>query len=320
MAMLSLQARGYLPVATATLCPQTVMACDLYLQRRGYDFVELYRSASLPITAADIQKLREDGIEQLYIRLEEAEAYREYLCQHVIHDPAVPTSVRMRALTEVTRVAFQDALAANHCEGMVVAAGQFGQHVAGLLAERCVQFDELFSTLAHDYYTFTHVCNVSVYCTMIAQLLGMCDLEELAALASAALLHDIGKRHIPPHVLNKRGKLTDAEWDLVRQHPTTGFRELARRGDLAWSQLMVVYQHHERLDGSGYPCGLTASEIDPWAKICAVADVFDALTCQRPYRRPLPLAEVCEHLEKLAGQRFDPQIVAAWCSWIRERS
>jgi HD-GYP domain-containing protein (c-di-GMP phosphodiesterase class II) len=202
---------------------------------------------------------------------------------------------------------------------MVAAAEQFGQHLTGILAERSLQFSELYSTLAHDYYTFTHVCNVSVYCTMIGQLLGMSDLEELAALASAALLHDIGKRHIPAHILNKRGKPTDAEWDLIRQHPTTGFRELAARGDLQWSQLMVVYQHHERLDGRGYPCGLTADEIDPWAKICAVADVFDALTCQRPYRPPVPVAEVCDHLESFAGQRFDPQVVAAWCSHVRNR-
>jgi len=319
MAMLSLQARGYLPIATATLCPQTVMACDLYLQRRGCAFVELYRSARVPLTDADIQKLRGDGIEHLYIRLEEAEAYRDYLCQHVIHDPDVPATVRMRALAEVTRVAFQDALVANRCDGMVAAAEQFGQHLTGILAERSLQFSELYSTLAHDYYTFTHVCNVSVYCTMIGQLLGMSDLEELAALASAALLHDIGKRHIPAHILNKRGKPTDAEWDLIRQHPTTGFRELAARGDLQWSQLMVVYQHHERLDGRGYPCGLTADEIDPWAKICAVADVFDALTCQRPYRPPVPVAEVCDHLESFAGQRFDPQVVAAWCSHVRSR-
>lgn len=320
MAMPSLQARGYLPVATATLCPQTVMACDLYLQRCGCAFVELYRSASLPITAADIQRLREDGVEQLYIRLEEADAYREYLCEHVIHDPEVPATVRMRALTEVTRVAFQDALVANCCEGIVDAAEQFGAHVAGILAERSLQFTELFSTLAHDYYTFTHVCNVSVYCTLIGQLLGLRDLTELGALASAALLHDIGKRHIPRHVLNKPGKLTDAEWQLVRQHPTHGFRELAGRKDLQWSQLMVAYQHHERLDGQGYPCGLAGDEIAPWAKICAVADVFDALTCQRPYRRPLSLAEACEHLERFAGQRFDPQAVAAWCSHVRNRA
>jgi HD-GYP domain-containing protein (c-di-GMP phosphodiesterase class II) len=319
MATLSLQARGYLPVATATLCPETVMACDLYWQRRGCDFVELYRSASLPITMADLEKLREDGVEKLYIRLEEADAYRQYVCQHVIHDPSVPTTVRVRALTEVTRVAFQDALVSPQCEGMVAVAEQFGQQMATLLAERSVQFDELYSTLAHDYYTFTHVCNVSVYCTRIGQLVGLRDPEELAALASAALLHDIGKRHIPPHVLNKRGKLTDAEWDLVRQHPTSGFRELARRGDLDWSQLMVVYQHHERPDGSGYPCGLVADEIDPWARICAVADVFDALTCQRPYRAPLPVTEVCEHLERCAGRRFDPQIVAAWCALIRSK-
>jgi HD-GYP domain-containing protein (c-di-GMP phosphodiesterase class II) len=139
----------------------------------------------------------------------------------------------------------------------------------------------------------------------------------LAQIAAGALLHDIGKRHIPRYVLNKAGKLTDDEGDLVRAHPAIGFRELLDRGDLAWGQLMMAYQHHERLDGSGYPTGTLADEIHPWSKICAVADVFDAMTSQRPYRRALPVKEVCDYLEKRAGTQFDQDIVSCWIEHVR---
>jgi HD-GYP domain-containing protein (c-di-GMP phosphodiesterase class II) len=152
---------------------------------------------------------------------------------------------------------------------------------------------------------------------VLANLLGTTDATALGEIAAAALLHDIGKRHIPAHILNKPGKLTDDEWELIREHPTTGFREVATREDLTWAQLMVIYQHHERLDGSGYPCGLPSEEIHPWAKICAVADVFDALTCHRPYRGPMPRKEVCEYLEKHAGVWFDAEAVACWTSHVR---
>lgn len=81
---------------------------------------------------------------------------------------------------------------------------------------------------------------------------------------------------------------------------------------------MMVYQHHERLDGSGYPAAVCGDEIHPWARICAVADVFDALTCQRPYRKPLPKLEVCEHLSRHAGKWFDSDIVARWVQDVRK--
>jgi HD-GYP domain-containing protein (c-di-GMP phosphodiesterase class II) len=140
------------------------------------------------------------------------------------------------------------------------------------------------------------------------------DAVEVAEIAAGGLLHDLGKRHIPAHVLNKPGKLTDEEWELVKQHPVTGFRELSARGDLNEGQLMMVYQHHERLDGSGYPAGVTGNEIHPWAKICAVADVFDAMTCKRAYRRGASISDVHSYLLRLAGLRFDADIVECWTS------
>ena len=313
----SLQSRGYLPIATASLSPASVLDCDLFIQRPGCPYAELYRGSTYPLVEGDIAKLRTDGVDRLYIRAEDADSYRAYLCKHVLHDQRVLPTARMQALREVTRVAFQDALTASDSDRLVNVASEFGGDLASVVAERSIAFSELFTTLEHDYYTFTHVCNVSVYSSVLAHRLGICDAAGLGEFASAALLHDIGKRHVPPHILNKPGKLTDEEWELIREHPTSGFRELATRADLTWAQLMVVYQHHERLDASGYPCGIPADEIHLWGKLCAVVDVFDALTCHRPYRGPMPRKEVCEYLEKYAGVWFDADIVKCWTAHVR---
>jgi len=218
-------------------------------------------------------------------------------------------AARMRALKEVTRVAFEDALRRNNCEKMVHVAGDFGRDLAGMLADETPAFQELFKALDHDYYTFTHACNVSTYCALIAVRAGNCDAAELAEIAAGGILHDIGKRHIPVHVLNKSRGLTDQEWELMRQHPVTGYKELASRGDLSEGQLMMVYQHHERLDGSGYPDGVKGDKIHPWGKICAVADSFDALSSRRPYRGAVPLATVISYLRRFANTQFDAEAV-----------
>jgi len=313
----TLSSLGYLPVATASLCPASVMGCDLFLQRAGATIVELYRAHDYPLDQTDLDRLHEDGIDQLYIRADDAEAYRAYLCEHVLHEEEMPATLRVQALREVTRVAFHSALGSNDCDQMVSVALNFGRDVAGVVLEQSVGFRGLFATLEHDYYTFTHVCNVSMYCTMLACRLGTCDEAALAELAQGALLHDIGKRHIPQQILNKPGKLTEEEWELVREHPASGFRELSARGDLSWPQLMMVYQHHERFDGTGYPAAITADEIHPWARICAVADIFDALTCQRPYRRAMPVAGVCEYLKKHTSDWYDAEIVNCWTEHVR---
>jgi HD-GYP domain-containing protein (c-di-GMP phosphodiesterase class II) len=115
-------------------------------------------------------------------------------------------------------------------------------------------------------------------------------------------------------ILTKPGRLTDAEFDVIKQHPTTGFRRLAPRGDLTFGQLMMVYQHHERLDGQGYPVGSCDDEIHPWARLCAVADVFEAVTSHRPYRAPMSPAEAMQILEKQSGKGLETEMVRCWQS------
>jgi len=318
MPVASLQNLGYLPVATATLFPASVLDCDLYIQRRGCSFAELYRGRTYPLELEDIERLREEGVDQLYIRLEEADSYRAYLCQSVLRDHKIPFDTRLKALREVTRVAFENAFALRDSERIVNLAGDFGRDLSNIVSDDSLLFRALFSTLEHDYCTFTHVCNVSMYSAVIGRRLGITDAKELSELASGALLHDIGMRQLPRYLFNKAGKLTPVELAMVQEHPVLGFRELEPRDDVTWGQLMMVYQHHERLDGSGYPAGISGDEIHLWAKICAVADVFDAMTCHRPHRPAFRVSEVCEHLGKHAGSRYDADVVSAWLANISE--
>jgi HD-GYP domain-containing protein (c-di-GMP phosphodiesterase class II) len=319
MSISSPESLGYLPVATATLCPATVMGCELFIQRPNSQFVELYKGAEYPLDKADVDRLRSTGIDHLFVRLESANEYRDYLCRHVLKDASLPAGARVMALREVTRVVFDQALARGKSGELVHAAAEFGRGLAEMMTENSLLFRELFRIVEHDFYTFTHVCNVSTYSVLLAQAMGENDPVRLAELAAAGLLHDIGKRHIPAAILNKTSRLTPTEWDLIVRHPTDGYLELSR-DKLTWPQLMVVYQHHERLDGSGYPTGIRGDEIHPWARICAVVDVFDAMSCSRPYRKALPLEEVCDYLKKQSGSGFDADVVRCWMDLVRRVS
>jgi putative nucleotidyltransferase with HDIG domain len=126
----------------------------------------------------------------------------------------------------------------------------------------------------------------------------------------AALLHDIGKVAVSGRILDKRGKLDDAEWDEMRRHPTTGAMVVTGVDYLHDIAPEVLY-HHERLDGSGYPSGLKGDEIPYEARVLAVADTFEALTSDRPYRRALSSTEAHAEIRRWAGIRLDPTVVDA---------
>ena len=133
---------------------------------------------------------------------------------------------------------------------------------------------------------------------------------ELRVLARAGLLHDIGKLGIPDTVLGKHTSLDDAEWDLMRTHPEVGLTMLDHAGRPGREVLAVLY-HHERLDGSGYPYGLRGEGIPIEARIVAVADTYDALTSDRPYRMACTEGEARRVLLEEAGARLDQRAVAA---------
>jgi response regulator RpfG family c-di-GMP phosphodiesterase len=146
-------------------------------------------------------------------------------------------------------------------------------------------------------------------CYLLAQASGMPD-DETAVLRHAAPMHDIGKIATPDAVLLKPGKLDAAEWEIMKQHPAVGLSILdGSQRPILKAAAVIAHQHHEKFDGSGYPQGLKGHDIHLYARIVAVADVFDALMHKRCYKEAWPIDKVVEHLQEVAGHHLDPVYV-----------
>jgi putative nucleotidyltransferase with HDIG domain len=160
-----------------------------------------------------------------------------------------------------------------------------------------------------DRYTALHQERVAILSQALGRRLGLSE-SQLEGVYLGALIHDLGKIAIPSDVLNKPGALTSEERALVKTHVQVGC-EILQNVDLPWPIHAIVGQHHERLDGSGYPGGLAATAILLEARIVAVADVFQALCEYRPYRQALGVRPALEKLEAEAGVAFDADVVSA---------
>ncbi len=168
-----------------------------------------------------------------------------------------------------------------------------------------------------DDYLYEHSLNVAISCLYTGILLKY-DKMKLHKLALGALLHDIGKVFIDQNILNKPGKLTAEERKEVEKHPELGYRYITDHyGDeIAPSSKQIILQHHEKWNGSGYPNQLVGEGIYAFARICAISDVFDALTANRPYKKAMPIYLASEYIYSLAYNEFDFDIVKVFLSRI----
>ncbi len=160
---------------------------------------------------------------------------------------------------------------------------------------------------AREHETELHSLRVQAYALRLGREFGLSQ-PEMQVLGQASLLHDVGKIGTPDAILLKRGPLDDKEWRIMRDHPETG-RRLLRSVPFLRDAAEVVRSHHERYDGSGYPRALCGEQIPLLSRVFAVADVFDALTSDRPYHRKITCEEAKEEIQKESGTYLDPQVV-----------
>jgi PAS domain S-box-containing protein len=158
-----------------------------------------------------------------------------------------------------------------------------------------------------DPYTAGHQRRVAKLCRVMAREMGF-SWERIQGLRMAAAIHDLGKIHVPAAILNKPGKLSEHEMAIIRMHPQTGY-DILKGIDFPWPLAEIVYQHHERLDGSGYPRGLKGAQIIQEARLLAVSDVCEAMSSFRPYRPKLGIDAAIEVLKKERGRLYDSDIV-----------
>jgi putative two-component system response regulator len=167
-----------------------------------------------------------------------------------------------------------------------------------------------------DPYTAGHQRRVEQIATAIAHELQLPQ-RQIEGIDLAAVVHDVGKIHIPSEILSRPGKINDVEFTLIKQHPDMGY-EILKGIDFPWPIAEMVRQHHERIDGSGYPKGLRGDDILLEARILAVADVIEAMASHRPYRAGLGIESALEEIEKNRGKLYDPLIADAALKVFRE--
>ena len=277
----------FFPVALAMLEMGSVIPCEIWLRHEeGRDPV-LYRGRDLPFTAVHRQRLTDSGVETVYVPFGDAERWAVYMESRLhgrVMDEAAPVEARADLLITTSRSIMKDVLADPSRPETV-------QRI-GALADTICDFMRTPSAVAatvrlmeHDYYTYTHCVHVAVYSVALARAAGIDAPDVLAGIGRGGLMHDCGKCKLPAALINKPGRFTPDEFELMRQHPSFGLQILK---ETAWPEGLVhdvVHCHHERIDGSGYPRGLVGRTIPEAARIAAICDAFDAMTTDRAYQR-----------------------------------
>lgn len=169
-----------------------------------------------------------------------------------------------------------------------------------------------------DPYTAGHQRRVADLAVGIAKVMGLPE-QTVEGIRLGGMIHDIGKIRVPAEILSKPGRLTPIEYQMIQQHPLAGY-EILQNGDFPWPIAQMVLQHHERMDGSGYPQGLRDGQIIPEAKILAVADVVEAIASHRPYRPGLGIAAALEEIEHGRATRYDSAVVDATIALFKEQN
>ncbi|MEC5397765.1 HD-GYP domain-containing protein [Uliginosibacterium sp. H1] len=315
--------------------PVSVLRVGMYIQELDCDWLThpFLRSSFKVSDEKQIAKIVETGIHNVYIDTDrgldapdaptEAEV-RESLQQEIIklaQDAPAPV-IRVSTAEEMARATAVKSRAQALVRN-VMADARLGRAVEVEQAEGIVEqittsilrnggaLVGLLTIKNKDDYTFLHCVSVCALLVAFARSLGLDD-ETTHLVGMGGLLHDTGKALVPDHVLNKPGRLTDAEFDIIKRHPRDGYDILRKTPEVGDIPLDITLHHHERMDGKGYPDGLPPDRIQQVVRMAAIADVYDAITADRCYHRGIPATDALRKLHEWSAHHFDPPLVQAF--------
>ncbi|MEW6234121.1 MAG: HD-GYP domain-containing protein [Candidatus Omnitrophota bacterium] len=211
--------------------------------------------------------------------------------KQVIHDQSLEPEIKAKAVYQES-MTLMKSLFDNPSAGQIIQAKEaIGEVVDMILSEDDTTLN-LLKIMTHDFYTYTHSVNVGVQSIALAKrLYGTHSDHDMHELGAGFFLHDLGKAKIDSGILNKQGRLDEKEMAIMRAHPSLGYSILKKANQLSRECALIAIQHHEREDGTGYPRQLKGDRIHDYSRICCIADVFDALTAERSYKRGLSTFE-----------------------------
>ena len=256
-----------------------------------------------------IEYLQEKGVNGVYIQEgepdpDELEMQIPQFTREVIEKSRVEDRAKVK-LTESVRKRVSEGIQFLYSHTDDENFSEATNNVANELMKTIVDNDAVAVDISmlkvSDEYTFKHSVDVATMAMIVGKKHGLSD-HEIHELGISGLLHDVGKSKIPNEVLNKAAKLTDEEFALMKQHTLFGFDILKKRNEFSEGIMLGVLQHHEKINGRGYPVGSPADKIHPYAKIISVADIYDALVTERPYKKGFPKGVAIEMIMSMTGE------------------
>jgi putative nucleotidyltransferase with HDIG domain len=278
------------------LYPNSIINFDLYI-KTGQTFI-LYKNSNLMIDNDDLERLKDRSIKILYIHKKDKKNFRSYLevnLKCILESEEIPLDKKAEALQESAINVVEDIFRNPRAGETIMRSKEIIDHTVDFIIGTPKSFANFLEIRKYDYCTYTHSVNVCIFMVSLARELGIDDKKTLKAVGEGGLLHDLGKSRIPSSIINKRGRLVKGEWEIIKKHPLMGKEIAMETREIDKISLTIIEQHHEKPSGQGYPHGLNGSELDVFTGMASIADVYDAITTNRPYstaKSPMEAAQI----------------------------
>jgi len=242
---------------------------------------------------------------------------QEYLSR-LIYDDKISAKIKSQIIHEMASDTINELFLGDLNTDRIERASELVNDTITLILNDKSAIKAMMGVTSYDYYTYTHSVNVSIYAVGFASYLNLKQ-DDIHTIGMAAILHDIGKKDIPTEIVNKKGKLTDEEFTIMKNHPSYSVKILKKLGETDKLMLDIIEQHHEKLDGSGYPYGLKEKDIHLFSQIISIADIFDALTTKRSYKDALNSYKALVIMESHMQNELNKKLLKKFVNFMNEK-
>ncbi len=297
------------PISLEIMRLDKVPGFDLYIM--GAKGPVLYRERNVRFTRRNLSSLLENNVQFLYFKRDDEDNYYQYIEDNlgrIVEDVEVPQTKKASVAYDASAHLAHQMMVEPESGQLVKRAAKVMDSIVTFASKDKMAYKDIIQILPRDYYVHTHCANVATYSLALGRLMGLTVSSGLWELTLGALLHDIGKSKVPPEILNKKARLTEEEFEIVKKHVEWGVEIASKAPAVPKESYPAISQHHERLRGKGYPAGIT--DLHLFGRIVAVADTFDAITTNRPYERRRSSFEALSVIQAMKGE-YDQGVVIA---------
>lgn len=300
-----MEQENFFQIKVGTLIPDTPLPFDLYVLVNGRYIKYLPQGEFL--TLDKISKLSVS--DQFFVPTGQRQVFKTFIHSALAQD-SIAVSVKARILRDTSMSLVEEIYEKKDISSALDESKEMIEEFVTMMDNTPESIDHLLELSTHDFYTFNHSLDVSVYSLGIGRMVGYSQ-KDLVELGRGAIFHDIGKKWVDAEIICKKGTLDEAEWAQMQRHPEYGLKILSEYDNVSEAIKACCFEHHESFLGNGYPQGLDGASIHPMARIVAIADTFDALTTQRSYNQPMTPKDAVIFMTTKIKDKYDPDILKA---------